>query len=93
MCVVCVTGLAHVCVVTECMTITRARIEVHIPRKRRGSCENHDKVCPISIRFFSQRLCFIQALRRFYETVMQAVLRHVKFDGRHIYLHTMYVGM
>ena len=38
------TGLAHVCVVTECMTLTRARIEVHIPRKRLGSCENHDKV-------------------------------------------------
>jgi protein pelota len=37
-------GLAHVCVVTECMTLTRARVEVHIPRKRRGSCENHDKV-------------------------------------------------
>ena len=32
------------CVVTESMTITRARIEVNIPRKRRGSCENHDKV-------------------------------------------------
>ena len=37
-------GLAHVCVVTESMTITRARIEVHIPRKRRGSCDSHDKV-------------------------------------------------
>jgi protein pelota len=56
-------GLAHVCVVTECMTLTRARVEVHIPRKRRGSCENHDK-----------------ALKRFYDTVMQAMLRHIRFD-------------
>lgn len=38
------TGLAHVCVVTPCMTITRARIEMSIPRKRKGSCANHDKV-------------------------------------------------
>ena len=37
-------GLAQVCVVTACMTITRARIEVNIPRKRRGSCTNHEKV-------------------------------------------------
>jgi len=56
-------GLAHVCVVTPCMTITRARIEMNIPRKRKGSCTNHDKT-----------------LQRFYETVMQAVLRHVRFD-------------
>ena len=32
------------CAVTSLMTITRARIEMHIPRKRRGSCTNHDKV-------------------------------------------------
>lgn len=56
-------GLAHVCVVTDCMTLTRARIEMPIPRKRRASCASHDK-----------------ALQRFYETVMQAVLRHVRFD-------------
>ncbi|XP_064391846.1 protein pelota homolog [Halichondria panicea] len=56
-------GLAHVCVVTDSMTITRARIEVPIPRKRRGSCTNHDK-----------------AVQRFYDTVMQALLRHVRFE-------------
>ncbi len=60
-----VTGLAHVCVVTDSMTITRARIEVPIPRKRRGSCSNHDK-----------------AVQRFYDTVMQAVLRHIRFEGK-----------
>ena len=37
-------GLAHVCVVTDCMTLTRARIEMPIPRKRRASCASHDKV-------------------------------------------------
>lgn len=56
-------GLAHVCAVTSLMTITRARIEMHIPRKRRGSCTNHDK-----------------ALERFYYTIMQAILRHIRFD-------------
>lgn len=37
-------GLAHVCLVRQSMTITKAKIEVPIPRKRRGSCTNHDKV-------------------------------------------------
>ena len=37
-------GLANVCIVTACMTLTRARIEVNIPRKRKGSCSDHDKV-------------------------------------------------
>ncbi len=52
------------CIVTDSMTITRAKIEVTIPRKRRGSCTNHDK-----------------AVQRFYDTVMQAVLRHIRFEG------------
>ena len=37
-------GLAHVCVVTSSMTLTRARIEIAIPRKRKGSVTNHEKV-------------------------------------------------
>uniref|UniRef100_UPI00358FED7C protein pelota homolog n=1 Tax=Myxine glutinosa TaxID=7769 RepID=UPI00358FED7C len=36
-------GLAHVCLVTASMTIVRAKIETSIPRKRRGSCIQHDK--------------------------------------------------
>ena len=36
-------GLGHVCLVRASMTITRAKIEQPIPRKRRGSCTNHDK--------------------------------------------------
>uniref|UniRef100_A0A8C4NJ79 Protein pelota homolog n=1 Tax=Eptatretus burgeri TaxID=7764 RepID=A0A8C4NJ79_EPTBU len=36
-------GLAHVCLVTASMTIVRAKVETSIPRKRRGSCTQHDK--------------------------------------------------
>ena len=38
-------GLAHICLVTQCMTITRAKIELNIPRKRKGACSQHEKVC------------------------------------------------
>jgi protein pelota len=56
-------GLANVCLVTNCMTIVRAKIDLGIPRKRKGSVSQHEK-----------------ALQRFYDTVLQAVLRHVNFD-------------
>ncbi|KAM7309954.1 protein pelota [Ixodes scapularis] len=56
-------GLAHVCLVTSAMTLVRAKIDISIPRKRKGSCSQHDK-----------------GLQRFYEAVMQAILRHVNFD-------------
>ena len=36
-------GLAHVCLVTSFMTLTRAKIEVSIPRKRKGHCDQHEK--------------------------------------------------
>lgn len=56
-------GLGHVCLVRASMTITRAKIEQPIPRKRRGSCTNHDK-----------------AMLRFFETMGQAMLRHIDFS-------------
>jgi len=56
-------GLAQVCLVTSCMTITRAKVDVSIPRKRRGDCSQHEK-----------------GLHKFYEQVLQAILRHVNFD-------------
>lgn len=56
-------GLAHVCLVTASMTIIRAKIDVNIPRKRRGNNGQHEK-----------------GLTKFYETVAQAVIRHVNFD-------------
>ena len=37
-------GLAHICLVTSSMTVVRAKIETNIPRKRKGSCTQHDKV-------------------------------------------------
>lgn len=37
-------GLAHVCLVTSNMTLVRAKIDVNIPRKRKGMCAQHDKV-------------------------------------------------
>lgn len=47
-------GLANVCLITSNMTIVRAKIETNIPRKRKGSCTQHDKVseteCVVSIK-------------------------------------------
>jgi len=56
-------GLAHVCLVTSSMTITRAKIDVSIPRKRRGDCTQHEK-----------------GLNKFYDQVVQAILRHIDFN-------------
>ncbi len=56
-------GIAHVCLVTNNMTLTRAKIETNIPRKRKGQCSQHDK-----------------GLTKFYDQVIQAILRHVNFD-------------
>lgn len=36
-------GLANICLVTENMTIVRQRIDVNIPRKRRGRDSGHEK--------------------------------------------------
>ncbi|XP_072341523.1 protein pelota homolog [Scyliorhinus torazame] len=57
-------GLAHICLVTSSMTVLRAKVETTIPRKRKGSCTQHDK-----------------ALEKFYESVMQGIIRHISFDG------------
>lgn len=56
-------GMAIICVVTSTMTIVRAKIEVAIPRKRRGSVTSHEK-----------------GLEKFFETVMQGILRHFNFE-------------
>lgn len=36
-------GLAHVCLVTSCMTLVRAKIDVNIPRKRKNHVSQHEK--------------------------------------------------
>lgn len=38
-------GLAHVCLITPSMTLIRAKIDVSIPRKRKGFVQQHEKVC------------------------------------------------
>lgn len=37
-------GLAHVCLITSSMTLVRAKIDVTIPRKRKGFVSQHEKV-------------------------------------------------
>lgn len=44
-------GLAYICLVTSSMTLTRTKIELNIPRKRRGDCAQHDKAIK---RFYEQ---------------------------------------
>lgn len=56
-------GLAHVCLITSSMTLIRAKIDVNIPRKRKGFVQQHEK-----------------GLIKFYDQVMQAILRHVDFE-------------
>uniref|UniRef100_A0ABI7XVB6 Protein pelota homolog n=1 Tax=Felis catus TaxID=9685 RepID=A0ABI7XVB6_FELCA len=50
-------GLAHICLVTPSMTLTRAKVEVNIPRKRKGNCSQHDRALE---RFYEQVVQGIQ---------------------------------
>ncbi|XP_026494822.1 protein pelota [Vanessa tameamea] len=36
-------GLAHVCLITPSMTLVRSKIDVNIPRKRKGFVQQHEK--------------------------------------------------
>lgn len=56
-------GLAHICLITPNMTIVRSKIDVAIPRKRKGFVQQHEK-----------------GLTKFYEAVIQGVLRHINFS-------------
>lgn len=56
-------GLAFVCLITASMTLVRAKVDVPIPRKRKGFIQQHEK-----------------GLTKFYDTIMQAILRHINFD-------------
>lgn len=57
-------GLAHVCLITPSMTLDLRKIDMNIPRKRKGHCSQHEK-----------------GLQKFFEAIMQAILRHFRFDG------------
>lgn len=37
-------GLGHVCLITPSMTTVRAKVDVTIPRKRKGNVQQHEKV-------------------------------------------------
>ncbi|XP_060529067.1 protein pelota [Cylas formicarius] len=56
-------GLAYICLITSSMTIVRAKIDVTIPRKRKGFVQQHEK-----------------GLTKFYDNLMQAILRHIDFE-------------
>ena len=43
-CVLLIPGLCHLCLVTSSMTIVRAKLDMNVPRKRKGFCGQHDKV-------------------------------------------------
>lgn len=58
-------GLAHVILVTPFTSLTKAKVESIVPRKRKGNCSQHEK-----------------GLQKFYENVIQAILRHINFDGK-----------
>ena len=51
-------GLANICLVTPSMTLLRAKIETPIPRKRRGSCSQHDKVRKHQVAALRQKKVF-----------------------------------
>ena len=54
---------------TSCMTVTRAKIEVTIPRKRRGDCSQHEKGLT---KFYEQ--CVQALLRHVNFDVVKAVI-------------------
>lgn len=56
-------GLAHVCLITPSMTLVRIKIDITIPKKRKGFVQQHEK-----------------GLNKFYEAVMQGILRHIDFN-------------
>lgn len=56
-------GLAQICLITSNMTLMRSKIEMSIPKKRKGFVQQYEK-----------------AIVKFYEAVMQGILRHVNFD-------------
>lgn len=45
-------GIAHVCLITSSMTLVRAKIDINIPRKRKGFVAQHEKVRFIVHQYF-----------------------------------------
>ncbi|XP_020616695.1 protein pelota homolog isoform X3 [Orbicella faveolata] len=62
-------GLCHIFLVTSSMTIVRAKIDMNIPRKRKGFCSQHDKGL---LRFYDAIIQGI--LRHFNFEVLKCIL-------------------
>ena len=61
-------GLAHICLITPNMTLVRSKIEVGIPRKRKGFVQQHEKGLA---KFYD---AVIQGVLRINFTVVKCVL-------------------
>lgn len=58
-------GLAHVCLVTSHMTVTRARIDMNIPRKRAGSSDHQKAISRFYEAVYQVRTKLMVGLRLF----------------------------
>ena len=81
------------CLVTSCMTVTRAKVEVSIPRKRRGDVSQHEKGLN---KFYDQ--CIQAIIRHVNFDVVKAVIiaspgfvRQKFFDYMYQQVWTMYI--
>lgn len=50
-------GLAHVCLISGAMTLVRAKIDVTIPRKRKGNPAQHEKVQLPQLFIWDELIC------------------------------------
>lgn len=53
-------GLAHVCLITPSMTLVRSKIDITIPRKRKGFVQQHEKV----------NICWFKNVHGFYPNAL-----------------------
>lgn len=56
-------GIAYVCLITSSMTLVRTKVDIPVPRKRKGFAKQYEK-----------------GLTKFYDSVIQAIQRHINFD-------------
>ncbi|GMT08258.1 hypothetical protein PENTCL1PPCAC_30432 [Pristionchus entomophagus] len=88
-------GLAHVCLLTPAMTLVRAKIDVQIPRKRKGFSGQHDKgierfldnVCAAMLRHINLAVikCVLIASRGFLkEQLFTHFLEYADKEGKKI---------
>lgn len=74
--VVCQEGLANICLLTSSMTIIRQHIDCPVPRKRKGSVTNYEKVC--SRQFSDCRQLY--GIHAFYQVLLLILLLGIVFN-------------